>query len=67
MAQVFKPLEGIKVLSFETAFALPAGTRALHDLGADVVRVAAPAGNAFGRYVSVTDGVFMANPASVSI
>lgn len=58
MAQVFKPLEGIKVLSFETAFALPAGTRALHDLGADVVRVAAPAGNAFGRYVSVTDGVF---------
>ncbi len=58
MAQVFKPLEGIRVLSFETAFALPAGTRALHDLGADVVRVASPAGNAFGRYVSITDGVF---------
>ena len=62
MARTYLPLDGIKVLSFETAFALPAGTRALHDLGADVVRVASPGGNAFGRYVSVTDGVFHGKP-----
>ncbi len=38
----YKPLRGLRVLSFETAFALPAGTRTLADLGAEVVRVAPP-------------------------
>ena len=56
--EVYAPLKGIRILSFELAFALPAGTRALHDLGAEVVRVTPPGGNNFGRYVSVSDGVF---------
>lgn len=55
---VFAPLKGVRVLSFEIAFALPAGTRALHDLGADVVRVARPGGNPDNRYIGVIDGVF---------
>ena len=36
---VYEPLAGVKVLSFEIAFALPAGTRTLAELGAEVVRV----------------------------
>ncbi len=35
---VYEPLAGVKVLSFEIAFALPAGTRTLAELGAEVVR-----------------------------
>jgi crotonobetainyl-CoA:carnitine CoA-transferase CaiB-like acyl-CoA transferase len=53
----FAPLEGVRVLSFELAFSLPAGTRALHDLGADVVRVSPPE-RRHDRYISVIDGVF---------
>jgi crotonobetainyl-CoA:carnitine CoA-transferase CaiB-like acyl-CoA transferase len=53
----YQPLSGIKILSFELAFSLPAGTRALHDLGADVVRVAPPERQQ-DRYISVIDGVF---------
>ena len=37
------PLEGIRVLSMEQAVALPAATRQLADLGAEVIRVQAPA------------------------
>lgn len=55
---VFAPLKGIRVLSFEIAFALPAGTRALHDLGANVVRVPRPGGTPASRYIGVIDGVF---------
>ena len=55
--RTFKPLTKIRVLSFELAFSLPSGTRALHDLGADVVRVAQPE-RAQDRYISVIDGVF---------
>lgn len=55
--KTWQPLAGIKVLSFELAFALPAGTRALHDLGADVVRVSPPA-RQVDRYVGFIDGVF---------
>lgn len=61
-AKTYKPLAGVRVLSFELAFALPAATRALYDLGAEVVRVARPDGNNFGRYVSVSDGVFLGKP-----
>lgn len=42
MTRAFKPLRGVRVLAFETAFALPAATRALADLGADVVRITPP-------------------------
>jgi CoA:oxalate CoA-transferase len=59
--RTFKPLAGIKVLSFELAFSLPAGTRALHDLGADVVRVSPPERQQ-DRYISVIDGVFHGKP-----
>ena len=55
--KTFKPLAGIRVLSFELAFSLPSGTRALHDLGADVVRVSPPERQQ-DRYISVIDGVF---------
>ncbi len=40
MMPQFRPLEGVRILSFEAAASLPAATRALADLGADVVRVA---------------------------
>lgn len=59
--QTYKPLSGIKILSFELAFSLPAGTRALHDLGADVVRVSPPERQQ-DRYISVIDGVFHGKP-----
>ena len=59
---IYQPLKGIRVLSFELAFSLPAGTRALADLGAEVVRVARPDHNAFGNYISVVDGVFQSKP-----
>lgn len=62
VGKTYAPLKGIRILSFELAFALPAGTRALSDLGAKVVRVSPPHGNNFGRYVSVSDGVFHGKP-----
>ena len=57
----YLPLRGIRVLSFEIAFSLPAGTRTLAELGAEVVRVAGPA-RAAGTYVAVIDGVFLSKP-----
>ena len=36
------PLDGIRVLAMEQAVALPAATRQLADLGAEVIRVQAP-------------------------
>ena len=51
---VYEPLAGVKVLSFEIAFALPAGTRTLAELGA-VVRVPPPARDV-GNYIGVVDG-----------
>jgi crotonobetainyl-CoA:carnitine CoA-transferase CaiB-like acyl-CoA transferase len=57
----YLPLRGVRVLAFETAYSLPAGTRTLAELGADVVRVAAPA-RGFGVYISVVDGVFLSKP-----
>lgn len=52
----WRPLRGVRVLSFEAAFSLPAGTRVLADLGAEVVRVGWPGGT-YGTYVAVIDGV----------
>ncbi|MEO8540222.1 MAG: CoA transferase, partial [bacterium] len=52
----FLPLKGVRVLAFELAYSLPAGTRTLAELGAEVVRVAGPARDSF--YISVVDGVY---------
>ena len=49
------------MLAFETAYSLPAGTRTLAELGADVVRIAPPT-RGFGIYISVVDGVFLNKP-----
>jgi crotonobetainyl-CoA:carnitine CoA-transferase CaiB-like acyl-CoA transferase len=57
----YRPLRGIRVLSFEIAFSLPSGTRTLAELGAEVVRVAGPA-RPSGTYISVVDGVFLSKP-----
>lgn len=59
--KVYKPLAGVKVLAFEIAFALPAGTRTLAELGAEVVRVPPPARDV-GNYIGVVDGVFLSKP-----
>jgi crotonobetainyl-CoA:carnitine CoA-transferase CaiB-like acyl-CoA transferase len=50
----YRPLTGIRILSFEIAASLPAGTRTLADLGADVVRVAEPPTQA-NPYIRVFD------------
>ncbi len=59
--KTYRPLRGIRVLSFEIAFSLPAGTRTLAELGAEVVRVAGPA-RAAGTYIGVVDGVYLSKP-----
>jgi crotonobetainyl-CoA:carnitine CoA-transferase CaiB-like acyl-CoA transferase len=51
----YLPLRGIRVLSFEAAFSLPAATRVLAELGAEVVRVGRPVGD-FPPYTHRTDG-----------
>lgn len=57
MARPFQPLRGVRVLAFESAFSLPAGTRTLAEMGADVVRVGRPARNARSSgYITVVDG-----------
>ncbi len=59
--KAYRPLRGVRVLAFEIAYSLPAATRTLVELGAEVVRVAAP-GRGFGNYISVVDGVFLSKP-----
>jgi crotonobetainyl-CoA:carnitine CoA-transferase CaiB-like acyl-CoA transferase len=53
----FLPLRGVHVLSFEVAYSLPAGTRTLAELGAEVVRVAGPGRDSF--YIGTVDGVYL--------
>ena len=48
------------MLSFEVAYSLPAGTRTLAELGAEVVRVAGPGRDSF--YIGVVDGVYLLKP-----
>jgi crotonobetainyl-CoA:carnitine CoA-transferase CaiB-like acyl-CoA transferase len=55
MRRAFRPLRGVRILSFEAAFSLPSGTRTLAELGADVVQVCRPA-RASGDYITVVDG-----------
>jgi crotonobetainyl-CoA:carnitine CoA-transferase CaiB-like acyl-CoA transferase len=50
------PLKGVRVLAFEVAYSLPAGTRTLAELGAEVVRVVGPGRDSF--YIGVVDGVY---------
>jgi crotonobetainyl-CoA:carnitine CoA-transferase CaiB-like acyl-CoA transferase len=64
-SEPYLPLRGARVLSFEVAFSLPAGTRTLAELGADVVRVAGPKRRA-DDYISVIDGVYLSK-ANVGI
>jgi len=52
----FLPLRGVRVLAFEVAYSLPAGTRTLAELGAEVVRVVGPGRDSF--YVGAVDGVY---------
>ena len=61
----YRPLRGIRVISFEAAFSLPAATRVLSELGADVVRVGRPAGD-FPPFTHRTDGSAL-NKRSVSL
>lgn len=61
----YRPLGGIRVLSFEAAFSLPAATRVLSELGAEVVRVGRPVGD-FPPFTHRTDGSAI-NKRSVSI
>ena len=60
VARPFLPLQGVRVLSFEVAYSLPAGTRTLAELGAEVVRVAGPGRESY--YISVVDGVYLSKP-----
>ena len=52
----YLPLKGVRVLAFEVAYSLPAGTRTLAELGAEVLRVAGPGRDSF--YIGVVDGVY---------
>lgn len=61
----YRPLRGVRVLSFEAAFSLPAGTRVLSELGAEVVRVGRPKGD-FPPYTHRTDASAV-NKRSVAI
>lgn len=65
MPAQYLPLAGVRVLSIETAASLPAGTRTLADLGADIVRVAEPAGRV-NPYIRVFDTSLM-NKQSIGI
>ena len=58
---VYAPLTGTKVLSFETAFSLPAGTRVLAELGAEVVRVEGPT-RPSRAYSTIIEGALLSKP-----
>jgi benzylsuccinate CoA-transferase BbsF subunit len=53
--RAYLPLRDVRVLSFETAFSLPAATRTLSELGAEVVRATAR-GRVSSSYITVVDG-----------
>jgi benzylsuccinate CoA-transferase BbsF subunit len=65
MARRYRPLRDVRVLAFESAFSLPAGTRTLADLGADVVRVGRP-DPVSGPFITQVDGGRL-NKRAVSI
>lgn len=55
MSEVKRPLEGVKVVELATFIAAPCCARFLADLGAEVIKVEAPAGDPL-RYTAVNDG-----------
>lgn len=55
MGKTSRPLEGIKVVELATFIAGPACARYLADLGAEVIKVEAPNGDAL-RYTAVNEG-----------
>lgn len=55
MSEVKRPLEGVKVLELATFIAAPCCARFLADLGAEVIKVEAPAGDPL-RYTAVNEG-----------
>ena len=59
--RAYLPLRGVRVISFETAYSLPAGTRTLSELGAEVVRATAP-GRVLSNYTTVVDGNALGKP-----
>src|SRR6476659_4706196 len=63
---VFHPLKGVRILSFEVAVSLPAGTRILADLGAEVVQVRRPRSEDDTFIIVNYDGTLLSK-ASVAI
>lgn len=55
MSEVKRPLEGVKVVELATFIAGPCCARYLADLGAEVIKVEAPAGDPL-RYTAVNEG-----------
>ena len=55
MNEIKRPLEGIKVVELATFIAAPCCARYLADLGAEVIKVEAPAGDPL-RYTAVNEG-----------
>jgi crotonobetainyl-CoA:carnitine CoA-transferase CaiB-like acyl-CoA transferase len=52
----------VRILSFELAYSLPAATRLLSELGAEVVKVAPPKGVGFADFTTAVDGVSLGKP-----
>jgi crotonobetainyl-CoA:carnitine CoA-transferase CaiB-like acyl-CoA transferase len=63
--RAYRPLRGVRVLTFEAAFSLPSGTRTLAELGAEVVQVGRPGQGDFG-FIAWVDGAVL-NKALVSL
>ena len=55
MSEIKRPLEGIKVVVLATFIAAPCCARFLADLGAEVIKIEAPAGDPL-RYTAVNEG-----------
>lgn len=62
----YRPLAGVRILAFETAVALPSGTRLLADLGAEVVQIRRPERVGADPFVAIVDGTLL-NKQSVSL
>ena len=56
MSEIKRPLEGIKVVELATFIAAPCCARFLADLGAEVIKIEAPAGDPL-RYTAVNEAV----------
>jgi crotonobetainyl-CoA:carnitine CoA-transferase CaiB-like acyl-CoA transferase len=61
----YRPLKGVRVLTFEAAVTLPAATRVMADLGADVVQARRP-GRAVDNFIATYDGTLI-NKQSIMI